>query len=67
MGLTYEAKYHQLKEQHWWFASRRDAVFSIISDLKLPLTAEVFEIGFREGHSRSVFTGGVIQMPWAST
>ena len=24
MDLTYEAKYHQLEEEHWWFASRCD-------------------------------------------
>lgn len=45
MDLTYEAKYHQLEEQHWWFASRRDAVYDLIRQLKLPTTAAILEIG----------------------
>jgi SAM-dependent methyltransferase len=49
MDLTYEAKYHQLEEQHWWFASRRDAVFALIREMKLPLTAAILEIGCSGG------------------
>ncbi|GAB3239419.1 class I SAM-dependent methyltransferase [Hymenobacter seoulensis] len=49
MDLTYEAKYHQLEEQHWWFASRRDAVFDLIQSLNLPLTAAILEIGCSGG------------------
>jgi len=49
MDLTYEAKYHQLEEQHWWFASRRDAVYDLIRQLKLPTTAAILEIGCSGG------------------
>lgn len=49
MDLTYEAKYHQLEEQHWWFASRRDAVYDLIKGLNLPTTAAILEIGCSGG------------------
>ena len=49
MDLTYEAKYHQLEEQHWWFASRRDAVYDLIASLNLPPTAAILEIGCSGG------------------
>ncbi|UOQ98181.1 class I SAM-dependent methyltransferase [Hymenobacter sp. 5317J-9] len=49
MDLTYEAKYHQLEEQHWWFASRRDAVYDLIAGLQLPRTAAILEIGCSGG------------------
>jgi SAM-dependent methyltransferase len=44
MDLTYEAKYYQLEEQHWWFASRCDAVYDLIRSLKLPTGAAILEI-----------------------
>ena len=49
MDLTYEAKYHQLEEEHWWFASRRDAVYDLIQRLELPATAAILEIGCSGG------------------
>ncbi|OUJ73445.1 class I SAM-dependent methyltransferase [Hymenobacter crusticola] len=49
MDLTYEARYHQLEEQHWWFASRRDAVYDLIKGLQLPLNAAILEIGCSGG------------------
>lgn len=49
MDLTYEAKYHQLEEQHWWFASRRDAVYDLVNGLQLPATAAILEIGCSGG------------------
>ena len=49
MDLTYEAKYHELEEQHWWFASRRDAVYDLINSLELPATAAILEIGCSGG------------------
>jgi SAM-dependent methyltransferase len=49
MDLTYEAKYHQLEEQHWWFASRRDAVYDLIAGLNLPASAAILEIGCSGG------------------
>ena len=49
MDLTYEARYHQLEEQHWWFASRRDAVYDLVSGLHLPLDAAILEIGCSGG------------------
>lgn len=49
MDLTYEAKYHQLEEQHWWFASRRDAVYDLIKSLQLPAEAAILEIGCSGG------------------
>lgn len=49
MDLTYEAKYHQLEEENWWFASRRDAVYDLVSSLQLPVTAAILEIGCSGG------------------
>lgn len=49
MDQAYEATYHQLEEQHWWFASRRDMVFDIIRSLQLPLEASILEIGCSGG------------------
>ncbi|WP_310396150.1 class I SAM-dependent methyltransferase [Hymenobacter sp.] len=49
MDLTYEAKYHQLEEQHWWFASRRDVVYDLIRSLRLPVSAAILEIGCSGG------------------
>ncbi|SFQ83973.1 class I SAM-dependent methyltransferase [Hymenobacter arizonensis] len=49
MDLNYEAKYHQLEEQHWWFASRRDAVYDLIAGLQLPKTTAILEIGCSGG------------------
>ena len=49
MDLSYEAKYHQLEEKHWWFAGRRDAVFDLIRTLRLPTTAAILEIGCSGG------------------
>ena len=49
MDLAYEVTYHQLEEQKWWFASRRDMVFDIVKHLKLPSTAPILEIGCSGG------------------
>lgn len=49
MDLKYEDKYHQLEEQHWWFASRRDAVYDLVKGLQLPTTAAILEIGCSGG------------------
>lgn len=49
MNLTYEANYHQLEEQHRWFAGRRDAVDDLSRPLKLPTTAAILEIGCSGG------------------
>lgn len=49
MDLTYEAKYHQLEEENWWFASRRDAVYDLVSGLRLPPAAAILEIGCSGG------------------
>ncbi|WP_019946985.1 class I SAM-dependent methyltransferase [Hymenobacter aerophilus] len=49
MDLMYEGKYHQLEEQHWWFASRRDVVYDLIKSLQLAPTAAILEIGCSGG------------------
>jgi SAM-dependent methyltransferase len=49
MNLEYELKYHQIEENYWWFQARRDMVFSLIQDLKLPKTASILEIGCSGG------------------
>ncbi len=49
MDLTYEAKYHQLEEQHWWFAGRRAAVYDAVKALQLPPGAAILEIGCSGG------------------
>ena len=49
MDLTYEAKYHQLEERHWWFAGRRDVVYDLIQRLQLSPTAAILEIGCSGG------------------
>ncbi|SHK11024.1 class I SAM-dependent DNA methyltransferase [Hymenobacter psychrotolerans] len=49
MDLTYEQKYHQLEEQHWWFTGRRDAVRKLIHSLQIPASASILEIGCSAG------------------
>ncbi|MBD2713632.1 class I SAM-dependent methyltransferase [Microvirga sp. STR05] len=49
MNLQYEALYHQLEEQHWWFQARRDIVFDQIKHLNLPKDARILEIGCSGG------------------
>ncbi|GAA3935255.1 class I SAM-dependent methyltransferase [Hymenobacter algoricola] len=49
MDLAYETKYHELEEQHWWFQSRRDVVFSLIQDLHLSKEAAILEVGCSGG------------------
>lgn len=49
MDLTYEQKYHQLEEEHWWFTGRRDAVRKLIHSLQVPHTADILEIGCSAG------------------
>jgi hypothetical protein len=49
MNTQYEALYHQLEEQHWWFQARRDSVFDQIQSLKLPKEAGILEIGCSGG------------------
>ncbi|WP_303309535.1 class I SAM-dependent methyltransferase [Hymenobacter sp. BT730] len=49
MNIEYELKYHQIEENYWWFQARRDMVFRLIQDLKLPHTAAVLEIGCSGG------------------
>ena len=49
MDLTYEAKYHQVEEQHWWFAGRRDAVYDLVQGLRLAPQAAILEIGCSGG------------------
>ncbi|RYU77892.1 class I SAM-dependent methyltransferase [Hymenobacter persicinus] len=49
MNLEYEEKYHQIEENYWWFQARRDMVFRLIQDLKLPKTAAILEIGCSGG------------------
>ncbi|MFD1467492.1 class I SAM-dependent methyltransferase [Hymenobacter caeli] len=49
MDLTYEAKYHQVEEQHWWFAGRRDAVYDLVQGLGLGPEAAILEVGCSGG------------------
>ncbi|UOG74691.1 class I SAM-dependent methyltransferase [Hymenobacter tibetensis] len=49
MDLAYEQKYHQLEEQHWWFAGRRDAIRKLIHRMQVPLQADILEIGCSAG------------------
>lgn len=49
MQVQYEALYHQLEENHWWFRGRRDSVFDQIKRLKLPTSAAILEIGCSGG------------------
>lgn len=49
MDLAYEKKYHQLEEQHWWFAGRRNAVRQLVHKLRIPHTADILEIGCSAG------------------
>lgn len=49
MHSQYEALYHQLEEQNWWFQARRDIVFDQIQQLNLPRNARILEIGCSGG------------------
>lgn len=49
MDLAYEAKYHQLEEQHWWFTSRRNTVFDLVQRMNLPPDTRILEIGCSGG------------------
>jgi ubiquinone/menaquinone biosynthesis C-methylase UbiE len=49
MDLAYEQKYHQLEEQHWWFAGRRDAIRKLINHMQVPVEANILEIGCSAG------------------
>lgn len=49
MNLEYELKYHQIEENYWWFQARRDMVFRLIQDLRLPASAAILEIGCSGG------------------
>lgn len=49
MNLEYELKYHQIEENYWWFQARRDMVFRLVQDLRLPSTAPILEIGCSGG------------------
>lgn len=49
MNIEYELKYHQIEENYWWFQARRDMVFSLVQDLRLPQTAAILEIGCSGG------------------
>lgn len=49
MDLTYEAKYHQVEERHWWFAGRRDAVYDLVQGLGLGPQDAILEIGCSGG------------------
>jgi ubiquinone/menaquinone biosynthesis C-methylase UbiE len=49
MDARYEAKYHTLEEQHWWFRGRRHMVYSLIEQLNLPASAAILEVGCSAG------------------
>lgn len=49
MNIEYELKYHQIEENYWWFQARRDMVFRLVQDLRLPHTAAILEIGCSGG------------------
>ncbi|UOQ71993.1 class I SAM-dependent methyltransferase [Hymenobacter cellulosilyticus] len=49
MNIEYELKYHQIEENYWWFQARRDMVFRLVQDLKLPKSAAILEIGCSGG------------------
>jgi len=49
MNIEYELKYHQIEENYWWFQARRDMVFRMVQDLRLPKTAAILEIGCSGG------------------
>ena len=49
MNRHYEVIYHQLEEQHWWFAGRRDMTFRLVQQLALPPDAAILEVGCSGG------------------
>ncbi|NDK56439.1 class I SAM-dependent methyltransferase [Pontibacter fetidus] len=49
MDARYEAKYHILEEEHWWFRSRRHMVYSIINELNLSASTAILEVGCSAG------------------
>ncbi|HEX8351189.1 MAG TPA: class I SAM-dependent methyltransferase [Hymenobacter sp.] len=49
MNSTYELYYHQQEEQHWWFKARREIVFDLIRNMKLPKEAAILDVGCSGG------------------
>ncbi|KAA9331346.1 class I SAM-dependent methyltransferase [Hymenobacter busanensis] len=49
MDTTYEAHYHQLEENHWWFAARRNIVFNLIRQYAPSPDTAILEIGCSGG------------------
>jgi SAM-dependent methyltransferase len=47
MDATYEAKYHQLEDTHWWFRGRRHYLLQLFR--QVPTSARVLEIGCSGG------------------
>ncbi|MEK6894948.1 MAG: class I SAM-dependent methyltransferase [Nanoarchaeota archaeon] len=49
MDKSFEAKYHSLEKDHWWFVARRDMILKIFDIYKIPKTSEILDIGCSGG------------------
>jgi SAM-dependent methyltransferase len=49
MDATFEAKYHRLEQEQWWFRSRRNAICNLLEPLDLSRDAAILEIGCSSG------------------
>src|SRR4051812_8760584 len=49
MNHHYEAKYHRLEEQHWWFRTRREIVRDLVKQFTPDRSKSVLEIGCSSG------------------
>jgi SAM-dependent methyltransferase len=49
MNPDYEAKYHALENEHWWFRARREAVLALVLQLCPERSTRVLEIGCSSG------------------
>jgi SAM-dependent methyltransferase len=47
MQPEYEAKYHELEEQHWWFIAMREILLAML--LEIPRDAAILDIGCSGG------------------
>ncbi len=47
MEKSYEATYHNLEEEHWWFCGRRDMIMRLVSSA--PKDSRILEVGCSGG------------------
>lgn len=49
MDKTYERLYHTVEEDNWWFVARRDMLMRLLERHRVPLDAQILDIGCAGG------------------